>query len=624
MEKELRILYEIQSRGFENQRILAENTGISVGLVNGLLKKLCQEGLLEKSQKRYALSQRGEESLEEAWKKRQREKLCAKESAGCVKEAVLLAAEENPAFSLPTAMLPLEGVPLLEYLIRDLQELGIQKIIVVTGFRSEIFREYFRGRKITLVENPRYLWSGTMASLRAAAEEVTGDFLVAEANQLLERAGIARVLQAVFANVVLLTSPGGSRREIYAELDEEGNLLRISRDIRQMNRVDGELVGLCKISRNLFARMLEYDREQENPLLNYEYVLENIGRLYKIPAVCEDDLQWMAVDSAEHYQRARDRMYPVIQKRNRLYKENQARELFTACMGKAYGEILDFHVCGGMTNTNFYVKTAVGAYVLRVPGAATSLMIDREIEEANSRTGEALGINVPILYFDRKRGVKITPYIAGAQTLTKQTAQWEENIRKTTALLRRLHDSQAPMENVFSVRREYEKYKREAQVARVEFYPGFWEMDAFFYRLLERLEELGENLLPCHNDLVPENFIRDHKGRMYLIDWEYSGKNDPMWDLAAHLLECEFTPQAERLFLECYFQGEISAADREKLLIYKMCQDILWSLWTSLKEKKGENFGSYGRDRLARAEKMKEEYRRDYEGKRNEKSSGNC
>ena len=63
---------------------------------------------------------------------------------------------------------------------------------------------------------------------------------------------------------------------------------------------------------------------------------------------------------------------------------------------------------------------------------------------------------------------------------------------------------------------------------------------------LEKRLDLGVDRKSCHIDLVPENFIESPQGRLYLIDWEYSSMNDPMWDLAALFLESEFTKQEER------------------------------------------------------------------------------
>ena len=107
-------------------------------------------------------------------------------------------------------------------------------------------------------------------------------------------------------------------------------------------------------------------------------------------------------------------------------------------------------------------------------------------------------------------------------------------------------------------------------------------------------------IVSCHNDTVPENFIKNDKNEMFLIDWEYSGMNDPMWDLAAHSLESNFSPREENIFLENYFEKNIKREDILRIECYKVLQDFLWSIWTILKEENGDDFGTYGIDRYNR------------------------
>jgi len=107
---------------------------------------------------------------------------------------------------------------------------------------------------------------------------------------------------------------------------------------------------------------------------------------------------------------------------------------------------------------------------------------------------------------------------------------------------------------------------------------------------------------PCHNDLVPENLVKSGDGKVFLIDWEYAGMNDPMWDIAAHSLECEFTPEDEELFLSLYLQqDEIPLEIQQRVIMNKIFQDFLWSIWTIIKEAKGDDFGQYGINRFNRA-----------------------
>ena len=122
------------------------------------------------------------------------------------------------------------------------------------------------------------------------------------------------------------------------------------------------------------------------------------------------------------------------------------------------------------------------------------------------------------------------------------------------------------------------------------------------FSLEKRLADLGVDRKSCHIDLVPENFIESPQGRLYLIDWEYSSMNDPMWDLAALFLESEFTRQEEEAFLS-HYESEQTPVSREKIAIYKILQDTIWSLWTVYKEEQGADFGDYGVNRYQRTVK---------------------
>ena len=122
------------------------------------------------------------------------------------------------------------------------------------------------------------------------------------------------------------------------------------------------------------------------------------------------------------------------------------------------------------------------------------------------------------------------------------------------------------------------------------------------FSLEKRLADLGVDRKSCHIDLVPENFIESPQGRLYLIDWEYSSMNDPMWDLAALFLESEFSLQEEEAFLSRY-ESDQTPVSREKIAIYKILQDTIWSLWTVYKEEQGADFGDYGVNRYQRAVK---------------------
>ena len=77
--------------------------------------------------------------------------------------------------------------------------------------------------------------------------------------------------------------------------------------------------------------------------------------------------------------------------------------------------------------------------------------------------------------------------------------------------------------------------------------------------------------------------------------------NDPMWDVAAHCLENGFNEDEEELFLKTYFNGNPKEVYKTRVLVNKIYQDFLWSLWTKVKEASGDDFGAYGIERYNRA-----------------------
>jgi len=614
MDKYEVILKFLNKHIFRNQRELARETGFSVGAVNSILKKMTEEGYLEKADKSFTITNKGSEYLEEKRKISQTDKLHMEGGQSTIRTAVILAAGENHAFSCPTGLLKVHGVRIIDYILRFIRQAGIEKIYIVVGAMQEQYRSYLRNKNVEILENPHYKWSGTMASLYAVRDKVQEDFLLVESNLIFEESVIPRILAEPYGNCVLLAAPSGSGDEAYVELNKDRTIMRIAKDIRQLNHIDGEMLGVSKISFALYEKMLEYYEDNTNPLLNYEYVIENIGRLYNIYGMLGNDLVWMLIEDEAMLKKAEDIIYPKIKKRSDKAKENHARKILQQCMGLTEDSIQKLQVGGGMTNTNYFATVDGKEYILRIPGACTDEMINRKSEQHNAALASTLGINPQTVYFNTDTGIKITECIRNANTLNGKTAKLESSIKKTTAILKKLHQSDVRLYGSFSVQIEYEKYKSLIAKSNGEYYPGFAQMDEFFYKVQNRLSEIGLECLPCHNDLVAENFIEDDEGRMYLIDWEYAGYHDPAWDLASHLIECEFSPLEEELFLQYYAPEGISRKCQEKILLFKISQDILWSAWTVLKEANGEDFGGYGIGRLKRAAQMKEEYE-DYYGK---------
>ena len=261
-------------------------------------------------------------------------------------------------------------------------------------------------------------------------------------------------------------------------------------------------------------------------------------------------------------------------------------------------EVLSVEQLGGMTNQNYLVKTTNKQYIVKFFGKGTEKLINRQDEKYNLELLKDLDLDVKNYLFDIEAGIKVNEYIESAITLDATTIKTKFD--KIAPILQTIHASGKELRGEFAPFEEIKKY--ESLIEEKIPYTNYEAVREEVFSLEKRLADLGVDRKSCHIDLVPENFIESPQGRLYLIDWEYSSMNDPMWDLAALFLESEFTRQEEEDFLS-HYESEQTPVSREKIAIYKILQDAIWSLWTVYKEEQGADFGDYGVTRYQRAVK---------------------
>ena len=261
-------------------------------------------------------------------------------------------------------------------------------------------------------------------------------------------------------------------------------------------------------------------------------------------------------------------------------------------------EVLSVEQLGGMTNQNYLVKTTNKQYIVKFFGKGTEKLINRQDEKYNLELLKDLDLDVKNYLFDIEAGIKVNEYIESAITLDSTTIKIKFD--KIAPILQTIHASGKELRGEFAPFEEIKKY--ESLIEEKIPYANYEAVREEVFSLEKRLADLGVDRKSCHIDLVPENFIESPQGRLYLIDWEYSSMNDPMWDLAALFLESEFTRQEEEAFLS-HYESEQTPVSREKIAIYKILQDAIWSLWTVYKEEQGADFGDYGVSRYQRAVK---------------------
>jgi thiamine kinase-like enzyme len=259
---------------------------------------------------------------------------------------------------------------------------------------------------------------------------------------------------------------------------------------------------------------------------------------------------------------------------------------------------------GGLTNVSYKVTTGGAAYALRLAGDGTSEYIDREAEEHNARVAAEAGVNAEVLYFDATDGTMVTRFVEGISMNAGDGFGRDPGAPVRVALaLKQVHSLGRVFRSRFDVFAAIDGYLELLRGWRMPLPEDYYEVGQRARAVRLALEASPAALVPCHNDPWPGNLL-DADGRIYLIDWEYSGMNDPMWDLADLSVEAEFGPEQDRAMMQTYHGTGLSPALYSRLEVYKAMSDLHWSVWSFVQRAKGnpaEDFWSYGLERLGRS-----------------------
>ncbi len=234
---------------------------------------------------------------------------------------------------------------------------------------------------------------------------------------------------------------------------------------------------------------------------------------------------------------------------------------------------------GGLTNLVFRVDHGGEQYVLRLPGKGTEEYINRANEAQAAREAAKAKVSPDVVHFDLKTGVMVTRLVDDAVTLSPEKFKSiAGSPGRAGEAFRKLHTSGAQFNFRFELFNMIDDYLKILASKKMELPAGYHDV----VRQSESVRAaLAAHPLPnvaCHCDPLCENFLDTGK-RMWIVDWEYSGMNDPMWDLGDLSVEGQFTPEQEEEVIAVYFGGEPTAAERGRIVIYKAMCDLLWTLW---------------------------------------------
>lgn len=556
------ILNNLIKEPFINQRILAAQTGYSLGIVNRSIKELISEGYLDEE------IRPTEKALREA-----------KEKAP--KNAIILAAGFGMRMvpintETPKGLLEIKGERLIERTIRQLHEVGITEIYVVVGFMKEQYEYLIDEYGVDLIVAPDYATKNNLHSLKTAADHLSNSYIIP-------------------CDIWCEKNPY-SRNELYSwymvsDLVDDDSTVRVNRKqelVVQKEQAGGNaMIGICYLleaeAEIVRERLEELGRDSRYDGAFWEETLYQKDRMIVTARVVH------AADAVEinTYEQLRE----IDSDSSQL--QTDAIQVICQALGARPDEVTNITLLKkGMTNRSFLFSCKDKKYIMRIPGEGTDQLINRRQEAAVYQTIAGRKICDEIAYINPESGYKITEYLEGARVCN---AENEEDLQKCMKKLREFHGQKLKVDHSFEL------------FGQMEYYESLWEGTPSAYKDYEKTKEhvlqlkdyieanAGEQVL-THIDAVPDNFLfvkENGKEEIRLIDWEYAGMQDPHVDIAMFCIYSLYKKEQVDHLIDLYFEGNCDERTRIKIYCYIAVCGLLWSNWCEYKRKLGVEFGEY-------------------------------
>jgi thiamine kinase-like enzyme len=237
-------------------------------------------------------------------------------------------------------------------------------------------------------------------------------------------------------------------------------------------------------------------------------------------------------------------------------------------------------IAAGLTNQNFRVEVEGVPYFVRVPGAGTDLLaVDRGNELHNTRAAAATGVGAAVIAEDPPSGGFALEWIDGRTMSNGLFAADSMAPQRIAASLRQLHAGPRFRDD-FDMFQLIRFYLRVIDDRGLRIPDGYRD-DLPKVKLIEAaLAARPLATIPCHNDLLAENYLRDGE-RLRIVDYEYSGNNDPTFELGNTAQELGFDAARQEALCAGYF-GEATPALLARMRLQMIMSDVGWTLWAAI------------------------------------------
>ena len=560
---ESKLLNIISHGGFSNQRQLSDETGFSLGLINKSLQSLKDSGLITSD---YQLTKNAFSLINRSHPK----------------NAVILAAGYGLRMvpinmDCPKGLLTVDGEHLIDRLIKQLKEKGINDITVVVGFMKEKYEYLIDTFGVKLVYNKDYATKNNLHSLNYVVNKISNTYIIP-------------------CDIWCVKNPF-SDTEFYSwymlnELIDSNSTVRVTRNQSIENikkdQSGNKMIGISYISENdskqLKDNIKKLCKDIANDNVFWEKALFDMGNI----EVNANIMLSSEVTEINSYEQLRELDCSSKE------LENESLEVISKTLNCKNEDIKNIKTLKkGMTNRSFIFTVDLKKYIMRIPGEGTDKLINRKEEADVYNTIKGKNICDELFYINPDNGFKISSFVENSRVCDPYNF---EDVSKCMKKLKHFHDMKLKVNHEFNI------------VKQIDFYESLWlEPKSIFDDYLQTKKNVlslipfvnknkAESVL-THIDAVPDNFLFSKKGKaenIQLIDWEYAGMQDPHVDIAMFCIYSLYDSKEEiDNVIDLYFENNCDQKTRIKIYCYVALCGFLWSNWCEYKRQLGVEFGEY-------------------------------
>ena len=509
-----------------------------------------------------------------------------------IKNAIILAAGKSNRFApftyeKPKGLFIVKNEILIERQIEQLIDAGISEIIIVVGYMKEKFfyleQKY---KEVKLLINNTFGKFGNIYSLYVAKDYLANSFICCADHYFLE-------------NPFLDENINNNSYRYCAYY--EGNFREFSVDYSDANIITG-----CYIGGNNRMAMIGPGYFNENFSKRFVKLMEEDIDNFGVANMFWEEFYKKHMKNLTLYMKEID-----ASKMLEFEDIDDLRQFDSDFLLNVNSEIID-NICSvlncspnkikqieiikaGLTNASFKFTVEDTEYVYRHPGGTADSLIDRQTEVYTQNMAKKYDLDKSLIYIDPS-GWKLSYFIKNI--IPCDILNNKKHLKQVIDSLHKTHE--IPLSDEAKIFDNLAESKRLIELACAtkgnlfkEFEELFAKIDLIDEYVKAEREKYGIELVISHHDVYEPNFISTSDGDFYLIDWEYSGINDPINDICSIFTRYEYNEEIREYLLKSYYGRDLTHLEHRHAMGQSILNALYWISWGLFKGSVGEEDGFF-------------------------------